>query len=517
MDGSPAGGVTTHPPCPRRDVPDIVLRDYQSLCLATLRERFVSGGKAPLVVMPTGAGKTVVGIQASVDEVAAGGSAVFVAPRSLIVEQTSDALDRAGIEHGVLMGAHWREIPDARIQVATTQTLLRRDLRTPPSLFIFDEAHAFRDGIHKIQARNPQARYFGLSATPFRYDGKGLRSVFDSVIVGETIQGLIARALIVPPRVFAPSAPDVSGVAVRHGEFDQRQLARVVEDGALMGDIVQHWKELAKGLPTVVFAVSIAHSRHIVQRFVREGIAAEHIDGSMPIPQRKAILDRLGRETTIVVSCGVLSEGWDCPRVMAGILARPTQSLALYIQQVGRLLRPYPGKTEAIVLDHGGNTIRHGFVTDRWSVSLGNLTPLEAKKAREARARRGATFLTCPTCSAVSPPLTLVCRCGYAFPADDLPVEKAGHLIEAVPEEGLPVPAPEQTKAVWAGMAPPEDRASADRVLWIRLCNTAASRSLRRVWAATRFRAITGRAPPETVPVEVARVEPASASPDTWF
>lgn len=468
--------------------------------------------------MPTGAGKTLVGIQAASDEVAAGGSAYFVAPRSLIVEQTSDALDRAGIDHGVLMGSHWRAAPAARIQVATTQTLLRRGDAPEPTLIVFDEAHAFRDGIHKIQSRYRRARRFGLSATPFRSDGRGLRNVFDSVIVGETLEGLIARALIVPPRVFAPSEPDVSRVAIRHGEFDQRQLARVVEDGALVGDIVQHWRELAPGLPTVVFAVSIAHSRSIVARFKREGVAAEHIDGSMPLPQRKAILARLGRETMIVASCGVLSEGWDCPLVRAGILARPTQSLALYIQQVGRLLRPYPGKTEALVLDHGGNTIRHGFVTDRWSVNLGNLTPIEAKKAREARARRGRLLRLCPSCTRLVPPGEPACPCGHLFPAEDLPVEQAGHLIEATPEEGLPVPSPEATRSVWEGMAPPEAREAQDRALWARIETLARLRGMRPSWPLTRFRAITGREPPERAPVPVAaRPEPAPASPDTWF
>src|SRR5690606_30708365 len=141
---------------------------------------------------------------------------------------------------------------------------------------------------------------------------------------------------------------------------------------------------LGGGLRTVAFAVNVEHSRAIVARFVAAGVAAEHLDGSTPTAERDAILRRLETgETRIVSNCAVLTEGWDQPAVKCAILARPTQSTGLYLQQAGRILRPWQD-VRPIILDHAGNSLAHGLPQDDRALTLdGGAT--HASRAPSAR------------------------------------------------------------------------------------------------------------------------------------
>ncbi|MBL8718121.1 MAG: hypothetical protein JNL79_19225 [Myxococcales bacterium] len=166
------------------------------------------------------------------------------------------------------------------------------------------------------------------------------------------------QGFLVEPRVFtvpAHALPDLSTVKVRGGDYDERELADAVDRRQLVGNIVEHWRKHADGVRTVVFAVSIAHSKHIVERFQEAGVRAEHLDGGTPMLERDAILARLDRgETQVVGSIGTLCEGTDIPSVKCAILARPTKSTGLYLQQAGRILRPYQDQP-AVILDHAGS------------------------------------------------------------------------------------------------------------------------------------------------------------------
>ena len=165
-----------------------------------------------------------------------------------------------------------------------------------------------------------------------------------------------------------PEHPDLTGVRVERGDYMERQLAERMDQAKLIGDIVEHWHRLAGSGKTVVFATGVAHSVHIRDEFLRSGVLAEHIDGTTPTEERDAILARLSRgETEVVTNCMVLTEGWDQPDVSCIVLARPTKHMGLYRQMIGRVLRPAPGKEYALVLDHAGAVFQHGFVEEPFS------------------------------------------------------------------------------------------------------------------------------------------------------
>ena len=166
--------------------------------------------------------------------------------------------------------------------------------------------------------------------------------------------------------------------------------------------MVTHWHRLAAGRKTVVFATGVAHSVHLRDEFRRSGVVAEHIDGDTPTEERDTILRQLSEGVVdVVTNCNVLTEGWDQPDVSCCILARPTKHIGLYRQMVGRVLRPAPGKTEALVLDHAGSTLHHGFVEDpvEWTLDTDKRAANPAQTARSEG--RAPTLQTCPECGAV--------------------------------------------------------------------------------------------------------------------
>ncbi len=177
---------------------------------------------------------------------------------------------------------------------------------------------------------------------------------------------LIEQKHLVRTRVFAPVKPDLRGVETRTGDYVESQLAERMDRINLVGDIVSHWHQYGERRKTVCFAVNVQHSLHIRDEFIKSGVRAAHVDGRMPKPERDAVLARLASgEFELITNCMVLTEGWDMPEVSCCILARPTKKMGLYRQMVGRVLRPAPGKLNAIVLDHSGAVFRHGFVEDR--------------------------------------------------------------------------------------------------------------------------------------------------------
>lgn len=226
------------------------------------------------------------------------------------------------------------------------------------------------------------------------------------------------------PRVYTEPSPDLKGVRTTAGDYNLGQLETAVSRPKLVASIVETWLKHAGGRRTVVFACTVKHSLSIVERFVAAGVRAEHLDGETPTDTRDAILARLDRgETQVVSNVGVLTEGWDCPSVKCVVMARPTKSLGLALQMMGRGLRPWEG-VEPILLDHGGNIERHGFPQDEreWSLEDGK----KQKGEGEAPSKE------CPQCHQRIPTPCLVCPlCGFEYP---LPEEAAGELVEARPE-----------------------------------------------------------------------------------
>jgi len=317
-------------------------------------------------VMPTGGGKTIVASNIIRDAARNRKRVLVLAHRREIIAQTSQKLFAYGVPHGIIQSG-FQPRPLENVQVASIQTLWRRSCKSAPppaDLLIVDEGHhtpAFT--YREIIAGYPDAVLLGLTATPCRGDGRGLGGIFERLIESPQVADLIKDGWLVRTKVFAPIDPDLTGVRVRHGDYAETELADRMDKPKLVGDIILHWHRFGERRRTVAFACSVSHSVHIRDEFVRSGVRAEHIDGSTPKPERDASLARLASGAIDVVSnCMVLTEGWDLPAIGCCILARPTKMMGLYRQMIGRVLRPAPGKTDAIVLDHSGAVFRHGFV-----------------------------------------------------------------------------------------------------------------------------------------------------------
>ncbi len=436
----------------------IALRPYQLAGIEAIREKIRSAVRRILFVLATGGGKTIVASFIVSSAIARGSRVLFVAHRRELIKQAFAKLVRNGInpEHiGIVMAGvsndpplpfvpsnlndnelwdrYARRRPNAAVQIASIDTLRNR-AKPPADLVIIDEAHrALARSYTELQSQYPNAVHLGLTATPYRADGKGLNEAFDDLVVIATPQLLINEGFLVEPRVFtvpSSSMPDLSGVRMRGSDYDEHQLAEAVNTAGLVGDLVEHWQRHAQNQRTVAFAVSVAHSQHIAARFRASGIAAEHLDGTTPTRDRDAILARLERGETLVVSnCGVLCEGWDQPSVKCAILARPTKSTGLYLQQAGRILRPYDN-TRAVILDHAGCAVEHGLPQEDREFTL------EGRKSRGNRTI--ISTRTCEQCYAVLTGGTLVCpECGFVFAArsNDPPCEKPGELVEVDPEQ----------------------------------------------------------------------------------
>jgi DNA repair protein RadD len=384
------------------------LRPYQVEAIEDCRRQVSAGNRRIIQVAPTGAGKTIIGTRIIEGTVAKGRRALLIAHTREIIAQTSDKLSAEGIEHGIIQAGF--QPRDASVQIATVQTLSSRAMRSrrmelpPADLLIVDECqHATAQTWRKIIESYPQAVLIGLTATPCRGDGRGLGGIFDVIVECPQVAELISEGYLVGTRVFAPAEPDLSGVRTRAGDFVEEQLAERMDQDVLVGDIVTHWLKLGERRKTVCFAVNVQHSIHIRDEFVKAGVRAEHIDGSTPKPERDAALARLASgETELVTNCMVLTEGWDLPAVACCILARPTKKMGLYRQMVGRVLRPAPDKSNAIVLDHAGATFRHGFVEDKveWTLDPEKQATSPTHAARLAGGYK-SRFLDCIKCGSI--------------------------------------------------------------------------------------------------------------------
>ena len=367
----------------------IELRDYQLSSIAELarcwRER-------PLLVAPCGSGKTTIACEVIRRAVAKGGTCGFLVHRIELLDQATERLAQFGIEAGqVIAGRREKASP---VQVASIQTLARREL-PPLKVVIVDEAHhavskSWKRVLDHYAASG--AAIVGMTATPFRLDGKGLGAVFGKIVVAASADDLVARELLVEPTIYAPEPPDLSGIRTVGGDYDAEQLEERLSQEGIVGKIVEHWTQLAAGKQTICYATTVRHSEYICQMFREYGVAAEHVDGTTPRLQRHLAQARLrAREVSILSNCQVYTEGVDLPSLECAIIARPTKSLCLWIQMQGRVMRACDGKEGALILDHAGNVRRLGLVTD----------PLEYDLHDKVKRKGAGAPPQCPTCFVV--------------------------------------------------------------------------------------------------------------------
>ena len=304
----------------------IELRPYQHDVIAEFHRTVAAGHKRIIQVAPTGAGKTIIGadIVNAVLRAKLDAAVLVLAHRREIITQTCTKLLKAGISHGVIQ-AGCRPRPLERVQVASIQTLWvramhRGSMDLPPAALVWvDECqHAPAKTYRKIIAAYPDAIVLGTTATPCRGNGRGLGEIFQHMIETPQVAELIRQGYLVGTRVYAPVDVDpiLRGVRTVAGDYVESQLDERMNCDALVGDIVTHWHKFGERRKTIAFAVSVAHSIHIRDEFIKSGVRAEHIGGATPKLERDATLARLERgEIDLVANCMVLTEGWDMPAI----------------------------------------------------------------------------------------------------------------------------------------------------------------------------------------------------------
>ena len=380
------------------------LRDYQEDWIEKIYGAWKSGNRRVLAQLPTGGGKTVALAHISRDFLRSGKKVLVIAHRLELVEQAAEKLfevvgEPAGIiKHGI------EPHLDRKIQVASIQTLFRRDLSEiapDVGLLICDEAHhASASSYRQVFEFYKGAVILGVTATPLRMDGQGFQDLFDSLVIGETTSVLIRRGYLAPYRLFV-SDSTISTVGVKQSkkDFVYSDLALAVTTQISLEDIFNNWKEYAPFKRTVIFASSLEHSKALASRFRANGIGAEHLDGDTPEKERRGILQRFSSgETLVITNYQILTEGYDCAEIECVYCVRPTLSPTLWLQMVGRSLRSSPQKKSATIIDLTENWKKHGLPDDERTWSL------EPNSLLDGRYVPG--LARCSACTHVFRPLT---------------------------------------------------------------------------------------------------------------
>lgn len=406
------------------------LRPYQERIIAEVRQAIASGCRAPLVVSPTGSGKTVM-FSHIADGAGRKQKRVWIlVHRAELVDQTSRTMREIGIPHGVI-AAGWPIDPLPHVQVVSVQTVVRRTGGLiPPDVIIVDECHHAAAGTWgKILNAFPQAIRLGFTATPERLDGRGLSNAFDALIRGPEVAWLIEQGFLTQPKYFAPpNQLNLEGLQVRGGDYARDELAKEMDKPTITGDAVGHYQRICPGVPAVAFCASVAHAEHVAQAFAAAGYRAATLDGTLDrVERRRRVRALANGELQVITSCEIISEGFDIPLVTAAILLRPTKSLGMHLQQVGRVLRIAPGKERAIILDHVGNCLRHGLAEEEREWSLEG----RPKKKRKSGDEESPPVRQCPECYACHVPAPICPECGHLYEAKKREIEQQdGELVE---------------------------------------------------------------------------------------
>lgn len=471
----------------RRQYGVIRLREYQEEGLEALRDRLGRGVRKIVFVAPTGAGKTTVA-GAMIDGARRKGKkCIFLAHRTELIEQCSARLDQFEIPHGIIQAKHARTDPRKQVQVASVQTLVRRD-HWDADLIVVDECHRSTSAsyVKIVERYTNRPAIIGLTATPYRLDGRGLGEIYDDLYELTPVQPLIDQGFLIMPTVYGSKEVDLSRVKTTAGDFNKKQLAAAMKEVVLHGGIVDNWAKRVMAETgassvaecracSVVFAPSVEQSVKIAEQFNEAGVPAAHLDANTPRKERDRILAALrSREISVVSNVGILTEGWDLPHLEIVALLRPTKSRSLVKQMIGRIMRPDPDKRFAAVLDHANCTRMHGFVNEPEVFDL---------KGREKRPRKGsgpAPHKVCKGCDALVPMSARICpACGYQIFHVDV-VFTDEDLVELDPSKiKRPVQVPESER----------------QATFVELCKQCTSREYNPTWVRMRYKKLYGAWP----------------------
>lgn len=387
----------------------LALRPYQLDLLARARAELKRGCKRLCLQSSTGSGKTVLTAQMLASAAARGKRAWFVVHRKELLDQAVRTFVEAADLHVGLVAAGFPSDASAPVQVCAVQSMKRRlaKLRAP-DLIVWDECHHLpSQSWASIAGALPNASHIGLTATPARLDGRGLRPFFDALLCGPSTADLIAQGYLAPYRLYAPAQFDASALHKVAGDYNRAEVSEQLGRSTVVGDAVGTYQRHAESGRALVFAWSIASSQAIADSFCAAGIPAAHVDGETPAIERADAMRRFrSGELRVLCNCELFGEGLDVPACDAVFLLRPTASLGLYLQQCGRGLRPAAGKDAVRIFDHVGNWSRHGLPDDprAWTLDGIEKAPGERlqplKRCAQCFAVASAARKFCPYCSA---------------------------------------------------------------------------------------------------------------------
>jgi superfamily II DNA or RNA helicase len=372
-----------------------MLRDYQEDLYRKTVAAFRQGYRRPLVVAPCGAGKSY--LFAEMIRNTRGEVLVLTHRRELLMQHEQLFRDL--------------NITNARVSMILTEAN-RLGQRTPPALIVTDEAHLSRSNSWVKVLEYYDTFTVGFTATPCRLDGKPLGDVYDSLIEGVDVKWLIGQHRLAPYEYYAPTLVDTSSLRVARGDYVTADLDQLMNERAIYGDVVRTYEKLAAGEKAIAYCVSVNHARSTARTFNQAGIRSASISSATPIGERERIMDDF-RNGHIRVLCnvGIISEGISIDDVSCCMLLRPTESVALGIQQMMRCMRYQPGKT-AKILDFVGNYTRIGLPDDprEWSLDK----PVSKRRAIN---ENGDFYIrSCPECFMTFQTAPICPFCGTVYP-----------------------------------------------------------------------------------------------------
>lgn len=385
---------------------EINLRGYQADAIEALRQKIREGQKRLILCAGTGAGKTLTAAHLLKEADRKGSYSLFIVDRVALVNQTSEVFADYGIAHGIVQGINERWAPNENVQVCSAQTLARRSLPRAPSLIVVDEAHAQYKATLDYMDRFPDAVKIGLTATPFT---PGMGQHWDGMVNVRSTRLLIEDGHLIEPTIYVAKSPEDAELGVnKFGEFSDESAASA--GIRIVGDVVAEWikkthEHFGGPAKTIVFSPTVEHGRELCAAFSAAGYNFQQISYlDRSDEERAAKISEFRRADSIIhglVSCGVLTKGFDVPDTLIGISCKPyRKSLSSHMQEIGRVMRSAPGKSKALWLDHSGNIERFALdMFDVWENGAGELSQAEKRDSTpRKRDEQVRDKVVCPEC-----------------------------------------------------------------------------------------------------------------------
>lgn len=497
---------------------EIVLRDYQIEAVEKLRDGIRRGCRRQILVAPTAFGKTECAAHIIQQSQAKGATAWFIVDRKPLIRQTSRRFFDYGIDHGIIQADHILTDPSKPVQVASAQTIARRSFDHLPDLIIVDEAHCQYEAIINLVDRSKKSKVIGLTATPFT---AGMAEHWDGLVNGATVNKLLGEKYLTPLKIKACVTPDMTGAKKKFtGEYEDEDAGS--RGITIIGNVVETWieqtqKHFGGPVKTIVFSPSIKHGAELCRQFGEAGFNFQQISHYTHDDDRNPIFDEFEKDDSVIdglVSCAVLTKGFDNPKVLCGISCRPyRKAFSNHIQEMGRVMRISPGKKYGLWLCHSGNAV--AFAEDTaWLYEYGvDSLSDAAKRDSEVREPKEKTRKErfCAECGTQLEPKELVCAsCGWERPARGEIQIIQGELIDFdlglsscfEPRKGLRAECLKDPRAVYAA------------ALAYTMASTSKGAEHARRWSAGIWKGIYERWPPKSF--DAIAANPASVTPDQW-